>query len=87
MRVFPIDKYTLSSPRNNEIYDLIMKYMDDNNVIINDKTNDKTNDDLKGYRGKCVLRELTYFDVGISFLSDSLHNCYHGAAVSITYHD
>jgi hypothetical protein len=38
MRVFPIDKYTLSSPRNNEIYDLIMKYMDDNNVIINDKT-------------------------------------------------
>lgn len=42
----------------------------------------KENDNLKGHRGRCALRELTYFDVGISFLSDSLHNCYHGAAVS-----
>jgi hypothetical protein len=35
-----------------------------------------------GIVGPCVLRQLTYFDVGFSFVSDSLHNIYHGAFVS-----
>lgn len=39
----------------------------------------------KGIRGPCVLRPLTYFDVGKSFLSDSLHNVYLGAFVSTTF--
>jgi hypothetical protein len=35
----------------------------------------------KGIKGICSLRELTYFDVGHSFLTDSLHNIYIGAFV------
>ena len=38
---------------------------------------------MKGHVGPCVLRSLKYFDVGISFLSDTLHNIYHGVMVSI----
>ncbi|CAF4182121.1 unnamed protein product, partial [Rotaria magnacalcarata] len=33
----------------------------------------------KGIVGVCLLRDLTYFDVGRSFMSDSLHNVYIGA--------
>ncbi len=58
----------------------MMKYMDDIGIDYDDKQDDN----LRGYRGKCVLREISYFDVGISLLSDSLHNCYHGATVSKT---
>ena len=83
IRVFPIDQYTLSSIRNNNLYDSIMKYMDDMGIDYDDEHNDN----FKGYRGKCTLRELKYFDVGTSFLSDSLHNCYHGVAVSEKIYD
>lgn len=79
IRVFPMDKLTVALTRNNDLYDSIM-----NNFYKNGKFIIETNDDrLKGYRGPCVLKELTYFDVGISFLSDSLHNCYHGVAVRL----
>lgn len=37
---------------------------------------------VKGIRGPCVFRPLTYFDVGSSFLTDSLHNIYLGLFVS-----
>ncbi|CAF3863670.1 unnamed protein product [Rotaria magnacalcarata] len=33
----------------------------------------------KGIVGVCLFRDLTYFDVGRSFMSDSLHNVYIGA--------
>jgi hypothetical protein len=36
----------------------------------------------KGIRGPCILRELSYFDVGRGFMADSLHNVYIGAFVS-----
>ena len=42
-----------------------------------------TEDQRKGYMGPCALRPLKYFDVGKSFLTDSLHNLYGGAMVSI----
>jgi len=35
---------------------------------------DKRNE--KGVMGICILRELKYFDVGRSFLANSLHNVY-----------
>ncbi|CAF1549643.1 unnamed protein product [Rotaria magnacalcarata] len=38
-----------------------------------------TEDQRKGYLGKCALRSVKYFDVGESFLTDSLHNLYGGA--------
>lgn len=37
----------------------------------------------KGISGQCILRELSYFDVGSSFMADSLHNVYIGAFVCI----
>jgi hypothetical protein len=79
IRVFPVDKYTLTSPRNNNLYDSIMKDFDNTRT----ENQIKEDDRLKGHRGKCILRELTYFDMGVSFLSDSLHNCYHGATVRL----
>ena len=39
-------------------------------------------DRLRGHISPCILRNLTYFDVGHSFVSDSLHNVYHGVVVS-----
>ena len=35
----------------------------------------------KGILGPCILRELSYFDVGRSFMADTLHNVYIGAFV------
>lgn len=35
-----------------------------------------------GILGPCILRSCTMFDVGHSFMSDSLHNVYIGAFVS-----
>ena len=37
----------------------------------------------KGVKGRCVLRSLSCFDVGRSFLIDSLHNIYLGLFVSV----
>ena len=37
-----------------------------------------------GLKRCCILRELKYFDVGLSFVVDSLHNIYLGAFVSLT---
>lgn len=36
----------------------------------------------KGHKGPCILRKLKHFDVGKSFLVDSLHNIYLGVFVS-----
>ena len=36
----------------------------------------------KGILGHCILRELSHFDVGFSFMADSLHNIYIGTFVS-----
>jgi len=39
----------------------------------------------KGIMGICSLRELAHFDVGRSFMTDSLHNIYIGVFVRKTY--
>ena len=36
----------------------------------------------KGILGECILQSLRNFDVGTSFMADSLHNVYIGAFVS-----
>ena len=36
----------------------------------------------RGILGRCILRSLSIFDVGTSFMADSLHNVYSGAFVS-----
>jgi hypothetical protein len=35
----------------------------------------------KGILGPCILRELSYFDVGRGFMADTLHNVYIGSFV------
>lgn len=42
-------------------------------------------DFMFGFLGECSLRELRYFDVGRSFVFDTLHNLYRGTFVSILY--
>ena len=37
-----------------------------------------------GLKRSCILRELKHFDVGQSFVVDSLHNIYHGVFVSFS---
>lgn len=37
---------------------------------------------VKGAAGPCILRSLSHFDVGQSFMFDSLHNLYLGLFVS-----
>lgn len=66
--------------RSNSTYDEIIGEMENMN-----ETEKKLNRAiLKGHVGPCIFRSLRYFDVGNSFLSDSLHNIYHGVMVSIT---
>jgi hypothetical protein len=43
----------------------------------------KNRESERGILGRCVFRELKYFDVGFSFVSDNLHNVYQGVFVSI----
>ena len=95
---FPIDISTIQPHgRSNERYDhlLALKQRNDDELDrIRSGPLDRTSKrDLKkkclenkemehGIAGECVLRQLKYFDVGFSFVSDSLHNIYHGAFVS-----
>ncbi|CAF1429580.1 unnamed protein product [Rotaria sp. Silwood1] len=60
--------------RTNETYDTFMKVYAQERLLNHVELRDR----LRGHISPCVLRELTYFDVGTSFLSDSLHNVYHG---------
>ncbi len=80
IRVFPLVPENQPQPRlrTNETYDVFM------NIYKNERFKNDTElrDRLRGHISPCVLRDLTYFDVGSSFLSDSLHNIYHGVVVS-----
>lgn len=76
LRVFPLATRPQEEAelRSNENYDKVMKLKN------------PTEDQRKGYLGECALRLLKYFDVGRSFLTDSLHNLYGGAMVSDSNH-
>ncbi|CAF1661149.1 unnamed protein product [Rotaria magnacalcarata] len=76
IRVFPLVTAHQQQPRlrTNETYDEFMKIYAQERF----KDTNEMRDRLRGHIGPCSLRDLTYFDVGTSFLSDSLHNVYHG---------
>ena len=76
-------------PRSNDRYDLLIDVFEVqkqlNSLWVRDRYSrkpptDKLNE--KGLMGVCLLRELAHFDVGRSFMADSLHNVYIGAFVS-----
>ncbi|CAF3619678.1 unnamed protein product [Rotaria socialis] len=76
IRVFPLVSAHQQQPRlrTNETYDIFMNTYEKERFTNNNELRDR----LRGHIGPCALRSLTYFDVGTSFLSDSLHNIYHG---------
>jgi hypothetical protein len=80
IRVFPLLSSVVSQPRlrSNATHDSIVN-LDDRNKP---KDKDSLCDIMRGHVGPCVLRSLKFFDVGSSFLSDTLHNLYHGVTVS-----
>ncbi|CAF3872548.1 unnamed protein product [Rotaria magnacalcarata] len=76
IRVFPLVPDHQEQPRlrTSKTYDIFM-----NKFVKECFRNDtQLRDRLHGHISPCILRDLTYFDVGTSFLSDSLHNIYHG---------
>lgn len=80
IRVFPLVASDQTQPRlrTNETYDEFMKIDPSERA----KKRLELRDQMRGHVGVCLLRSLTYFDVGSSFVSDSLHNIYHGVMVS-----
>ncbi len=80
IRVFPLLPEHQQQPRlrTNKTYDEYMNIYKKKHFINDTELRDR----LRGHISPCVLRDLTYFDVGSSFLSDSLHNIYHGVVVS-----
>lgn len=95
---FPIDNAaTQPHLRSNDRYDYLCKIKEKNDADLAKITSRPLNRIAKrrlkqrllknklaehGILGPCILRQLEYFDVGFSFLSDNLHNVYHGVFVS-----
>ncbi|CAF1366154.1 unnamed protein product [Adineta ricciae] len=74
-----------TNERTNERHDLLIKQLHRNAIELTASTyrgrrdlTDKHKQSEKGVKGPCVLRSLSNFDVGSSFLVDSLHNVYLG---------
>lgn len=79
IRVFPLVADHQEQPRlrTNATYDELMQNYKKECM----KSYFELRDRLRGHTSPSVLRDLTYFDVGTSFTSDSLHNIYHGVVV------
>ena len=80
IRVFPLLPVTQAQPRlrSNITHDELIARAEKTKI----KDKQKLHAMMRGHAGPCALRPLKYFDVGHSFLSDSLHNIYHGVMVS-----
>lgn len=81
IRVFPLVPPDQPQPRirTNETYDEFINTPRDKRA----STAKSLRDQMKGQIAVCSLRSLSYFDVGLCFASDSLHNIYHGVMVSL----
>ncbi|CAF4614081.1 unnamed protein product [Rotaria sp. Silwood1] len=77
IRVFVTEEdQRIPALRSNERYQIIMR------IIQNQQPTpgtDEEQDIRRGYLGPCLLTDLTFFDQGRGFLSDSLHTLYGGA--------
>ena len=78
--------------RTNERHDLLLEQLRRNEVELAGFTSYRGRPALidahrkteKGVKGPCILRALSKFDVGRSFLVDSLHNIYLGVFVGLS---
>ncbi|CAF3129720.1 unnamed protein product [Rotaria sp. Silwood2] len=69
--------------RSNDTYDAALTLLQKYSTKQKRASITSINSGLEGLRGPCILRELKYFDVYQSFLSDTLHTLYEGAMVKI----
>ncbi|CAF4872340.1 unnamed protein product, partial [Rotaria sp. Silwood1] len=81
IRCFPLDTTNPPNLRSNKTYDQTMKILTKNKQqrARRNSLTGADNDKAKGHVGPCALRRLRFFDMGQSFLIDSLHNLYSGA--------
>lgn len=81
----------LTSERTNERHDFLLQQLRTNEAELARHPSNRGRNALlkkqrkteKGVKGLCILRPLSNFDVGRSFLVDSLHNVYLGLFVSM----
>ncbi|CAF1496926.1 unnamed protein product [Adineta ricciae] len=74
----PKEKVTL---RSNKTYDEANSFFENGNKLMNSNRNfskETSAEYLKGFKGPCLFRQLSHFDVYRSFLCDTLHNLYLG---------
>ncbi|CAF1462164.1 unnamed protein product [Rotaria sordida] len=81
IRCFPLDTTNPPDLRSNKTYDQAMKILTKNKQqrARRNSLTGADNDAAKGHVGPCALRRLRFFEMGQSFLIDSLHNLYSGA--------
>ena len=80
IRFFPMQRNDEKpKSRNNFTYDLKMAIPE----RFRQTAKEALRDFIHGYLGECHLRNLHYFDIGVSFAFDTLHNLYRGTFVSI----
>ena len=80
IRVFPIRRNDETPKcRTNFTYDVKMAIPE----RFRPTKKEALRDFMHGHLGECHLRSLRYFDVGQSFVFDTLHNLYRGTFVSI----
>ena len=79
--------------RTNDRYDALITLKESNNdalvaMPLSQRSTQmkKNNEAEKGILGHCILRQLSAFDVGHGFVTDSLHNVYQGCWVSSLLH-
>ncbi|CAF1318736.1 unnamed protein product, partial [Didymodactylos carnosus] len=84
VRIYPLPPANKPQPavRTNTTYDKCMLAIEEQdqrkNHIRSKKQQEAERNQREGWLGPCHFRNLKYFDVGMSFLSDSLHNVYRG---------
>ncbi|CAF4953779.1 unnamed protein product, partial [Rotaria sp. Silwood1] len=80
IRCFPLDQINPPHLRSNHTYDAAMKVLEKNKKqrARRNSLTGANNDEANGHFGPCALRRLRLFNMGQSFLTDSLHNLYSG---------
>ena len=86
------DSTPLACERTNERHDFLLQQLRTNEIELARLPSNRGRNALlkkqrkteKGVKGSCILRSLSKFDVGRSFLVDSLQNMYLGLFVSMT---
>ncbi|CAF1214593.1 unnamed protein product [Adineta ricciae] len=86
VRSFAYDSKEKIILRSNETYDEVNVFFENGYKLTSTGqsfSKEMTINYLKGFKGPCIFRKLTHFDVYKSFLCDTLHNLYLGITAKI----